>query len=149
MSWNVFQLTSSSPMPLSTNVSHWAVNGVNIEIPSTCAYMRRNLTWLDKTHAFTLWEGFKAQGCMPCPHNLWDRPCFHQCSSCILIVIICHSHQRNHCRNSLEMSWNTFQLKIPSPIPLCHRRQMLSSEWGQCWNPFNLCLYASKFDMVR
>ena len=109
MSWKVFQLTSPSPIPLSIDVTRWAVNGANVEIPSTCAYMCQNLTWLDKTHASMAWEGFKDQGCMLCPHNRWDRPRFHQCSSCSLIVIICHSHQLNHCQNSLEMSWNFFQ----------------------------------------
>ena len=110
MAWNIFQLTSPPPIPLSTNVARWGVNGANIEIPSTCSYMCWNLTWLNKTHAFMVWDGFKAQGCMWCMHNLWDHPCFHQCSSCNLIVIICHSHQRNRCRKSLEMSSNTFQL---------------------------------------
>ena len=105
-------------MPLSTDVAGWVVNGANAKIPSTCAYMCWNFTWLDKTHAFMAWEGFKAQGCMSCPHNLWYRPRFHQRSSCSLIVIICHSHQWNHCRNSLEMSWNIIQLTSPSPMPL-------------------------------
>ena len=111
LSWNVMERLPSSPssMPLSTDVACWAVKGANIEIPSTCASMRRNLTWLDKTHAFTLWEGFKAQGYMSCPHNLWDRPRFHQLSSCNLVVIILHSHQGNLCQNSIEMSWNVFQ----------------------------------------
>ena len=103
LSWNVMERlpTIPSPMPLPTDVARWAVNGANVEIPLTCANMRWNLTWLDKTHAFTLWEGFKAQGCMSCPHNVWDHPHFHQRSSCNLIVIFCHSHQRNICCNSL------------------------------------------------
>ena len=104
--WNVMEhlpITIPSPMPLSTDVAHWAVKGANIEIPSTCACMCQNLTWSDKTHAFTVSEGFKAQGCMSCPHNLLDRPCFHQSSSCSLIFIIHHSCQWNLCRNSLEM----------------------------------------------
>ena len=111
LSWNVMEClpTSSSPMPWSIDVGRWAVNGEIVEIPSTCSCMHQNLTWLDKTHAFMLWEGFKAQGCISCPHNLWDRPHFHQRSSCSLIVISRHSHQRNLCRNSLEMSWNIFQ----------------------------------------
>ena len=112
LSWNVMERipTTLWPMPLSTNVAHWAANGYNVEITSTCACMHQNLTWLDKTHAFMLWEGFKAREYMSCPHNLWlDRPCFHQRSSCNLIVIIRHSHQWNICRNSLEMSWNIFQ----------------------------------------
>ena len=111
LSWNVMEClpTSPSPMPLSTDVAHWVVNGANIEIPSTCACMRRNFTWLDKTRAFMVCEGFKAQGCMLYPHNLWDRPRFHQRSSCSLIVMIHHSNQHNLCQNSLEMSWNIFQ----------------------------------------
>ena len=100
--------TSPSPMPLSTGIARWGVNGANIEITSICAYMRRNLTWLDKTHAFTVWEGCKDRGYMSCLHNLWDRPCFHQGSSCSVIVIINHSQQWNRCRNYLEMSWNVF-----------------------------------------
>ena len=108
MSQNIFQLMIPSPMPLSSDVAHWAVKGANIEIPWTCACMSRNLIWLDKTHAFTMWEGFKAQGCLTCSKNIWDRPCFHQRSSCSLVVIILHSHQQNLCRNSLEMSWNVF-----------------------------------------
>ena len=111
MSWNIFQLTIPPPMQLSTDIAHWDVNGDNIEIHSTCSYMCRNLTWLDKTHAFMVWEGFKAQGCMSCPHNLWDHPRFHQHSSCSLVVIIRHSHQGNLCQKSLEMSWNVFQLQ--------------------------------------
>jgi hypothetical protein len=118
MSWIIIHLKIPPPMPLSTDVAHWVVNGTNIQIPSTCAYMSWNLTWLDKTHAFMVWEGFKAQECMSCLHNLWYRPCFHQCSSCSLIVIIHHSHQHNRSQNSLEMSWNAFQLTSPSPIPL-------------------------------
>ena len=109
LSWNAFQLTSLSPIPLSTDVRRWVVNGANLEIPSTCAYMRQNLTWLDKAHAFTVWEGFKTQGYMVCLHNIWDHPHLHQWSWCNLIVIICHSHIWNLCRNSLEMSWNVFQ----------------------------------------
>ena len=81
----------------------------NVEIPSTCACMHQNFKWLDKTHAFMVWEGFKAQGYMSCTHNLWYHPRFHQCSSCSLIVIIHHSHQWNLCKNSLQMSWNVFQ----------------------------------------
>ena len=30
-----------------------------------------------------------------------------------------------------------------------HQPHIVSSEWGQRWNFFNMCLYASKFDMVR
>ena len=67
-----------------------------------------NLTWLDKTHAFIVWEGFKSQGCMLCPHSIWDCPHFHQRSSCSLTVIIHHSHQGNLCWNYLEMPWNVF-----------------------------------------
>ena len=61
LSWNVMKHlpTSPSQISLSTNVAHWAGKGDNIEIPSTCACMHWNLTWLDKTHAFTVWEGFK------------------------------------------------------------------------------------------
>ena len=29
-----------------------------------------------------------------------------------------------------------------------HWPRIVSSEWGQHWNFFNMCLYASKFDMV-
>ena len=111
-SWNVMEHlpTIPSPIPLSTNVARWVVNGANVEIPSTCDCMHQNLTWLDKTHAFTLWEGFKAREYMSCPHNLWlVHPRFHQCSSWSLIVIIHHSHLWNRCRNSLEMSWKVFQ----------------------------------------
>ena len=93
---------TSSNKPI-TNVTHWVVNGANVEIPSTCAYMCRNLTWSDKKDAFTVWEDFKAQGYMSCPHNIWDHPHFHQRSSCSLIVIIPYSHQRKICPNSLEM----------------------------------------------
>ena len=110
--------TSPSPIPWSTDVACWAVNGANVEIPSTFACMLQYLTWLDKTHAFMVWDVFKAQGCMSCLHNLWDHPRFHQRSSCSLIVIFCHSHQRNICRNSLEISLNVFQLTSPSPMPL-------------------------------
>ena len=53
--------------------------------------MCRILTWLDKTHTFMVWEGFKAQVCMSCLHNIFDHPHFHQRSSCSLIVIILHS----------------------------------------------------------
>ena len=109
--WNVMEHlpTIPSPMPLSTDVARWVVKGANVEIPSTCACMRQNLTWLDKTHAFTVWEGFKAQACMSYPYNIWDHTCFNQRSSCSIIVIIRHSHQQNLCRNSIEMSWNIFQ----------------------------------------
>ena len=97
--WNVMEHLpwSPSPIPWSINVAHWALNGANVEIPSTYACMHQNLTWLDKTCAFTVWEGFKAQGCMACPQNLWDHPRLHQHSSCSLMVIIHHSHQRNLC----------------------------------------------------
>ena len=109
MSWNIFQLTVPSPMPLSTDDRCWAVNGANVEIPSTWAWNCQNLTWLDKSHAFTVWEGLMAQGCMLCPHNVWDHPHFHKHSSCSVTVIFWHFHQWNLCRNSLEMSWNVFQ----------------------------------------
>ena len=105
----IFIILHSPPMPLSTDIAHWVVNGANVQIPLTCACMHQNLTWLDKTCAFTVWEGFKAQGCMLCPHNHWDCPRFHQLSSCSLIVIIHHSHQGNLCPNYLEISWNVFQ----------------------------------------
>jgi hypothetical protein len=121
LSWNVMErlpINESITNALSIDVAHWAVNGENVEIPLDFAYVRRNLTWLDKTHAFTMWEGFKVQGFMSCLHNVWDHPHFHQRSSCSLIVIFCHSHQWNLCRNSLEMSRNIFQLTIPSPMPL-------------------------------
>ena len=114
LSWNVMEripITSPSWMSLSTNVECWVVKGANFEIPSTCACVHRNLTWWDKTHAFMVWEGFKAQGCMSFPHNLLDRPHFHQCWSCSLIVIIRHSHQGNLCWTSLGMSWNVSQLQ--------------------------------------
>ena len=77
LSWNIMERLpkSLSPMPLSTDVARWVVKGDNIEITSTCFHMGRILTWLDKTHAFTVWEGFEAKGCMSCPHNFWDRPC--------------------------------------------------------------------------
>ena len=104
-------ITNPSPMSLSTDIARWVMKGTNVEIPSTYACMCQNLTWLDKIHAFIVWEGFKAQGCMSCPHNLWDHPHFHQRSSCNLIVIIHHSHQQSICQNSLEMSWNIFQLQ--------------------------------------
>ena len=74
-------------MALSIDAACWAVNGANVAIPSTWACMCQNLTWLDKTHAFMVWEGFKAQGCMSCLHNVWDRPCFHQHSLCNNIVL--------------------------------------------------------------
>ena len=96
-------------MPLSTDVTRWVVNGANIEISSTCACMRRNLAWLDTTHTFMVWDGFKDQGCMSFTCNVWYHPHFHQRSSCNLFVIIRHSHQQNICWNSLEMSWNVFQ----------------------------------------
>ena len=109
--WNVMEHipTSPSPVPLYTDVTHWAVKRANVEISSTCAYMCRNLTWLDKTYAFTVWEGFKAQGCLTCSKNIWDHPHLHQHSSCSLMVIIRHSHKWNLCQNSIEMSWNAFQ----------------------------------------
>ena len=93
-SWSLIVIIlHSSPMPLSSYIARSVVNGANVQIPSTCACMHLNLAWLDKTHAFTAWEGFKAQGCMSCPHILWDCPHFHQRSSCSLIVIIRHSRQ--------------------------------------------------------
>ena len=150
LSWNVMERlpTCPSPMSWSTNVAHWAVNGANVELPLTCSCMCWILTWLDKTHAFMVWDGFKAQGCMSCLHTLWDRPHFHQHSSCSLNVIIRHSHQQNLCWNTLEMSWNVFQLQAHHQChyPLTHT---LSIERGQCWNSFKLSLYVSKFDMVR
>ena len=140
--WNVMvcaPITSPSPMPLSTDVARWAVKGANVEIPSTCACMCQNLTWLDKTHAFTVWEGFKAQGCMSCPHNLWDCPCFHQCSSL------------SHCRHSpfpsteflSKLSWNVMErlpINEPITIAIIHWRRMLSSEWGNVEIP-STCAY--------
>ena len=65
-------------MPLSIDVTPSAMKGANVEIPSTCSCMHQNLTWLDKTLAFMVWEGFKAQGYMLFPHNISDRPRFHQ-----------------------------------------------------------------------
>ena len=114
LSWNVMEchpFKIPSPMPLSIDIARWVVNVANVEIPSTCAYMHQNLTWLDKTHAFMVWDGFKAQGCTSSMHNVWYRPHFHQRSSCSFTVIIHHSHQRNICWNSLEMSWIVFQLQ--------------------------------------
>ena len=103
---------TSSYIPITNIMIHWHCTLTsewgNTEIPSNCSYMHRNLTWLDKTHAFTVWEGFKAQGFLTCLHMLWDHPCLHQRSSCSIIVIIHHSHLWNLCRNSLEMSWNIF-----------------------------------------
>ena len=98
-----------SPIPWSIDTTRWAVNRDNVEIPSNCASMLQNLTWLGKTHALMVWEGFNAQGFMSCPLNIWDRPRLHQLSWCNLIVIIHHSHLWNLCQNSLEMSWNVFQ----------------------------------------
>ena len=111
LSWNIMEHlpTSPSPMPWSTDAAHWALNGANVVITSNCACMHRNLTWLDKTHAFMVWDGFKAQGCMSFMHNVWYRPHFHQCSSCSFFVIFFHSHQRNIFQHSLEMSRNIFQ----------------------------------------
>jgi len=112
--WNVMgplPFKIPSPMPLSINVARWVVKGANVEIPSTWSCLCHNLTRLDKTYAFMVCEGFKAQGYMLCPHNIWDHPRFHQHSSCSLIVIIHHSHQCNLCWNSLEMSWSIFQLQ--------------------------------------
>ena len=108
--WNVMERvpTSTSPMPWSIDVARWEVNGANFGIPINFAYMCRNLTWLDNTHAFIVWEGVNTQGCMSFPHNIWDFPHLHQRSSCSLIVIIRHSHLCNLCQNSLEMSWNVF-----------------------------------------
>ena len=110
-SWNVMENLPTSPslMSLSTDIASWVVKGANIKITSTYSYMHRNLTWLDKTRTFTLWEGFKDQGCMSCPYNVWDHPHFHKRSSCSLIIIILHSHHWNLCRNSLEMWWNIFK----------------------------------------
>ena len=59
-----------------------------------------------RTHTLMVCKGFKTQGSLPSPHNIQDRPSLHQRSSCSLIVIVCHSHLFNICRNSLEMSWN-------------------------------------------
>ena len=89
LSWNIMECLSTSPllMPLSTDVARWAVKGANFEIPSTCAYMCQNLTWLDKTHAFVVWEGFKAKWCMSFLHNVWDRPRFHHHSWCNNVVL--------------------------------------------------------------
>ena len=118
---------SPSLMPLSTDVAHWVVKGANVEIPSTCACMCQNLTWIDKTHAFMVWDGFKVEGCMSFMHNVWYRPYFHQHSSCNLTVIIHHSHQWNLFQNSLEMSWNVFhwshhQFHFP---PMLHVEQWM------------------------
>ena len=109
--WNVMECLPTSPslMPWSADVTRWAVNQANVEISSNCACMHQNLTWLDKTPTFIMWEGFKAQGYLTYPQNIWDHPRLLQCSSCSLMVIIRHSHQQNLCRNSIEMSWNTFQ----------------------------------------
>ena len=101
--------TSSNYKPNPNTIIHRR-RTLSHEMGQRCACMHRNLTWLEKTHAFIVWEGFRAKGCMSCPHNLWDRPHFHQRSSCSLIVIIRHSHQQSLCQNSLEMSWNVFQL---------------------------------------
>ena len=113
ISWNVMEHLprSPSPMPLSTDVTSWAVKGANFEIPSTSACMRQNLTWLDKTHAFMVWDGFKAQGYMLCSHNLWDCPRFHQRSSCSLIVI--HIN-----RIFVETLLKCLPITIPSPMTL-------------------------------
>ena len=138
LSWNVMEClpTIPSPMSLYTDIARWVVNGANVEIPSTCSYMHWNLTWLDKTHAFMVLEGFEAQGCMSCLHNICDHPCFHQHSWCSLIVIICQSHH--------GMSSNK-----PIANAIIHRHRTFCSEWGQRWNSFNLCMYGSTFDMVR
>ena len=101
--------SSPSPMPWSTDVTRWVVYRSSVEIPSTCSYMRQNFTWLDKTYAFMVWEGFKAQEWLTFPQTIWDHPHLHQRSSCSLMVIIIHSHQWSLCRNSIEMSWNVFQ----------------------------------------
>ena len=148
--WNVMERLpkSTSPMPWSTDTARWVVNGANVEIPSTSTCMHRNLTWIDKTHALMVWDGFKAQGCMSSMHNVWYCPHFHQLSSCNLIVIIRYSHQWKLCRNSLEMSWKVIHLKVPPPMPLATDRA--------CWlvNGANVqihqfVLVCFEFDMVR
>ena len=112
MSWNVFQLKIPPPMPLSTDVACWVVNGANVEIPSACSCMHQNLTCLHKTHTFTAWEGFKAQGRMSCLHNIWYCPRFHRRSS---LFHCCHSSFPSmECLSKL--SWNVMEL-IPIKIP--------------------------------
>ena len=117
LSWNVMERlpTSPSPMPWSIDVTRWAVNGANVEIPSNCSCMHQNLTWLDKAQAFTVWEGFKAQGCLMCPYNLWDRLCLHQCSSCSLIVIIFPFPSME---SLSKLSWNVMEHLPTFPSPM-------------------------------
>ena len=149
ISWNIMERfpTIPSPMPLCTDITHWAVNGKNVEIPSTWACVHRNLAWLDKTHAFTLWEGFKAKD---------------TCHSCIIFEIIHVSISVHH-----AVSLSSFVIPIkgifiktllkchgtssnePITNAIIHWRHTLSSEWGQRLNSFKLWLYTLKFDMVR
>ena len=79
--WNFMEcppITSPSPMPLCTYVARWAMKGVNVWIASTCACMHWNLTWLDKTHSFTVWEGFNV-GCGAWLSSLCSDVLFQLC----------------------------------------------------------------------
>jgi len=122
LSWNVTERLPTCPSPMaSIESTRWAVNGANVEMSSNCSYMRRNLIWLDQVHALNVWEGFKTQGYLKSPHNLWDR----QHSSCNLIVIIPHSHLWNLFWNCLEISWNIFEHGHYQ----CHPPMLLGEQW--------------------
>ena len=138
MSWNVFQQSHHQcHCPPTSHIEQWM--GPMLKSLQLVP-MHRNLTWLDKTCDFTVWEGFKAQGCMSCTHNVWDHPHFHQCSSCSLFVIFFETLLK--CHETSSNKWSHHLFHHPS-MPT------LSSEWVQRCDSFNLGLYVSKFDMVR
>ena len=127
---------------------HHAVSLSSFAIPIKGIFIETILkcSWNIFQQAFMLWEGFKAQGCISCLHNVWHHQYFHQHSSCSVIVIILHSHQWS------KLSWNVMErhpFKNPTTNAIIHRPYMLSDEWGQRSNSFNLCMYVVKFDMVR
>ena len=117
ISWNVIRLKIPPPMPLSTDVARWVVNGANVEIPSTCASMRQNLTWLDKTHACMVWDGFKAQVCTLFTHNVWYLPHF---SSTFIMQFHWNHSPFPSTKSLLKLSWNVMERlpTSPSMMPL-------------------------------
>ena len=142
-------MSSKNPITNAMIHRHRTLNSEwgNVEIPSNCACIHQNLTWLDRAHAFMVWDGFKAQGCLTCPHNIWDCPSLHQSSSCSLIVIIRHPIKGIFVETLLKCHETSSNYK-PITNVIIHRRRTLSSERGQRWNSFNLCLYASKFGLT-
>jgi hypothetical protein len=134
MSWNIFQLKIPPPMPLSTDVAHWGVNGANNEIPPNCSYMPswcgRVSRLKDACHAHIIFDII---------HVFIN---VHHAVSLSSFVIPINGIV-------VKLSWNGMEhlpINKPITIAIIHRHRMLSSERGQRWNSFNLCLYASKFE---